>query len=126
MSFQQKEATRPSNKVSQPCGGGGGGETATYLPHTHHGIGDQDHNNDDGLNKRRRGLLSFLEPGQDLVGKRREDHDVVERRSTNILRRRTETRANQHIVFAGEKTTQSGGQPHTAWLERGLAYPTSA
>lgn len=60
------------------------GQAEPYLPHTHHSIGNQDHDNHNGLHKRRRGLLSFFKPGQDLVAKEKKEHNGVQTRAATF------------------------------------------
>lgn len=60
-------------KVGSPPGQWETPETAyplgsSHLPHSHDRVGHEDQHDDKGLHEGRRGLLTLLEPGQDLRG----------------------------------------------------------
>lgn len=51
--------------VSRVC------QASAHLPHAHHGVRDEDEENDEGLDEGGDGFLTFLKHGQHLRGRER-------------------------------------------------------
>lgn len=51
-----------------------GGGVKANLPNPHNGVGNEDQEDDKGFNKGSDGLFTFLEPGQHLESRGRENN----------------------------------------------------